>query len=324
MHRIMSAEILLIAAVFSMGYGWQKSRAVEFTERTAIPRAGEKTLLEVGMVAVGETGIIYVTEKIRQTIHCYAGDGKYIASLDSEQRKAARFRFGPYRIAVRNNRIASVDVGTSSIKFFDRQLTYLGQQKAEAVVMDIEFSSSGVLYASLHDHDPKVGIVAYYPDGTLKRAMLQDFRGGSIYDLCNISLDARGNIVIAYKYRNIIVVLDERLHQIAHFSVPGLPDSAAPRLMKLANEEEEYVPAGEIFVDVAVDPRGNIFLLGGTASNSPNQTTYVIDMKGRLLCTTLLPRIAGVIHIDKRGYLYTREENKTRVRKYSVRYEGSW
>ncbi|MDI6767794.1 MAG: hypothetical protein QME52_13315 [Bacteroidota bacterium] len=71
---------------------------------------------------------------------------------------------------------------------------------------------------------------------------------------------------------------------------------------------------------MAIDPQGNIFVLSGDYSKNPFKDVFVFDKRGIFITKFTLPNKSGILYIDPKGYLYTREKERTLVKKYKIEY----
>lgn len=318
-------SLILITACFFLvpetTSSFQKTNSIGFREIATLGEEKGSEFIEVGMIAVDEKGGIYVTEKMRHLVNQYTSSGRLKKRIEKNEKAKARFSVGPYQISVSNRNVAVVDFGLPVIKVFDLDLNYREEIRAPGPIMDVSFLSDNVLYIASITRDRNEILTRHVLGGESTMIPLKNAQGGSFYDMNYIEVDTKGRLIVAYSYRNKVEVFDNHANFILDLSVPGLPDSAGARSIKL-HSGEELVPEGNVFRDVAVDPKGNIFLLGGDNARLPNQTLYVLDQSGKLVCTTQLPNRSGLIFIDRHGYLYTRENQRKNIRKYRMEYTG--
>ncbi len=102
------------------------------------------------------------------------------------------------------------------------------------------------------------------------------------------------------------------------FRIAGLPDEAPSEKSPYA--ELGSIPEGSLIQDICADRRGNIFVLCGEYGNHPQRDVFVYDYGGNPVTTLTLPDKTGVLFIDSHGDLYTREKQRSVVRKYQLTY----
>ncbi len=82
------------------------------------------------------------------------------------------------------------------------------------------------------------------------------------------------------------------------------------------------IPETPTFKDVALDPQGRIFVLGGGYSKNRSRDVYVLDAEGRLLDTVVLPQPSHCLVIDREGDLYARADQGMTLKHYRIHAPG--
>jgi hypothetical protein len=82
------------------------------------------------------------------------------------------------------------------------------------------------------------------------------------------------------------------------------------------------VPQSIVFKDIELDSHGRLYILGGGYSEKPSRTVYVLNPKGELLSSFILPETSHCIYIDRWDYLYSRASDGITLKKYKVLNNG--
>lgn len=274
---------------------------------------------EVGDIAVDGAGNIYITDRWHYTIKKFSPQGRLLTEYAKSGNGSGAFASGPARIEAGDSGVAVSDLGTAKIVLLTGQLLPRGELEVGAPVVDMARLHGGRLCASvLPPHGRSGEILASYALTGAKRSdiPLRDPPAPMTLQVTWLCSDRSNGMVAAYAFCNRVMVYDARLRLAASFAVPGLPDDAP--LDTIASGDLGVVPKAELIRSIAVSPDSLIFLLGGDFSPHPGRDVYLLDYRGDLRGTLLLPRESGLIYIDDRGFLYVRERHRTEVRKYHV------
>ena len=78
------------------------------------------------------------------------------------------------------------------------------------------------------------------------------------------------------------------------------------------------VPTEIVYKDVALDPSGNAYVLGGKFAANRSRDVYVLNPDGELLSTLTLPDTSHCIYIDRKNFLYSRANDGITLKKYRI------
>jgi hypothetical protein len=273
---------------------------------------------QVGDIAVDGEGFIYASDRYRYRLRKFSPGGELVAEFGSAKGKLAGFESGPGFIAVGESLVTVSDLTTARV---------LGLTKSLTVSYD------------LNTPGPAASLAPWPGNKFLCAVLPLDGGGGQIlglYDtahsvryfplirmpddlplrMVNVRIDRRGRIIAAYEFRNTVMIFDSLAGLISTFRIPGMPDDVA--VDTIDRSSLGVVPRGDLIKSLAVYQDSLIFVLGAEYAEHPFRDVSVVDYRGRLLEIFTLPRETGLIYIDTKGFLYTREERRTLIRKYVV------
>ena len=280
-------------------------------------------LLNVQGLAFLPDGALVLSDKLDYKIKKFDKRGKLISQIGKRGKGKAEFR-GPGPIDSYDGTIAVADFASPRIQIFSSDLQYRSTFYAPGPVFDLSFDGNGNLWVGAYTGDRHRLLFKSDESGKiLETISLHNSTGDMFDDIFSFVISASGKIVLAYMVQNKIEVWDTRGAFQQEFSVSGLP--ARPKEKVLSEgffSKELRVPDGNIFWRVTVDNKGNIFLLAADYTIHPEQDVYVLTSTGKHITRFTLPAPSSYIWIDRGGYLYTIENNRTLVKKYKLKYVG--
>ncbi len=284
---------------------------------------GKDTVTQVGEIASDAKGNLYITDEFQWAVKKYTAGGKLLRRFGRRGKDPGSFQAGPSLVRCSRDTLAVVETGLSRVLLFTGDFRPVREVQLPGAILDVAMSPRGQLYAATVQppsrYERTLGL--YTMQGTLAAAIpLADARKDPILDMTTIAVDGRNYLVVACRFFNDIMVFDDRHRLAFRFSVPGLPRTSAAGL-----EAGNFTAMPDDLIrDIALDGKGNIFILGGIASTQPSRDLYVIDYTGRLQAAIVLPQKCGALHIDEKGNLYLRENQRTVVKKYRIEYVNFW
>jgi len=320
-YRIL--QIVLLALVYvNLGLFGQTDRnnKIALTEVLTIGDTLGSTFSEVGDIAIDSQENIYVTDRYQFAIKKFSQNGNLLAEYGKRGKEVGEFQSGPARIELSDNSVAVSDVGTSKIVLLTKELQPTGDFNTVGPIVDIaQFRGDHICCSVLTLSGDASEILAVYSKNgeVTKRVPVMDPSSMTTLQVLWLCGDHMNGLIAAYGFRNRIMVYDSSMRLISSFRVTGLPDEAPTDT--IAEGKFGVVPKLELIRAVAVYPDSLIFVLGGDFSSHPSRDVYVFDYRGNLLETCLLPHETGLLYIDAKGFLYTREHDKTLIRKYRMK-----
>jgi hypothetical protein len=277
--------------------------------------------IKVEEIASDSNDEVYVTDSYQFSVKKFNNRGILKAEFGKRGKNPGEFKSFPFKIDCLADTLALVEVGSSKIELLTSTFTSLGEIPAGGPIVDIAFNRSGLIYAGMMPLSRrKEDVVMLYDKSgaVVSKVPLTEVRGEPAFDMVHLAVDPHDNLVVAYRYVNNISIYGPRQEMIRSFRVSGFPDQSASQKSKY--EELGSLPEGDMIKDVAVDQRGHIFVLGGDYAKQPGRDVFVYAYDGTLMTTFTLPDKSGILHLDTRGYLYTRERQRSVVKKYKLDY----
>lgn len=289
----------------------------EITEVLLIGKKNEFIRLEE--ISVDDEGNLYITDAYKFTIKKYSPLGKLILEYGKRGNEADDFEATPYKIICHKETLAVVTKGSMNIKIFYSNFRLIKQFSIPGVITDIIFNNKGQIIASiipLEKNRNRNLILVDQSGKIISSASLSNEGNNSSFDIIHLSTGNGKTIVAASRFGNQIFTYTDQLEPLNNFMISHLP-SVAPYTDDLI-EQIGKIPKGDIIKDIGIDTFNNIYILGGDFSKNPDQDIFVYDVNGKFLKYFVLPEKTGIIYIDNRNFLYTRENERTFLKKYQL------
>ncbi len=130
----------------------------------------------------------------------------------------------------------------------------------------------------------------------------------------NFEVDKENNIILAYEFKDLIKKINSHGEVIFEKSLLG-----RVKLEYMPEKRKEsFLPRKIVYVDLAVDNDGNIFVLGGDYTANPRRDIYLLDKSGNLMGIFTIPEPSHKIYIDHNNFLYTRCDEGMGIKKYRM------
>ncbi len=295
------------------------ARNIVLHEVCRITGNGRDTVTQVGEIASDSKGNIFITDEYQWAVKKYTASGKLLRRYGKRGKDPGSFQAGPFLVNCAHDTLAVVETGSPRVLIFTRDFRPVREVQLPGAILDVTLGPKGQLYAATVQPPSRFErtLALYTMQGTLSAAIpLADARKDPILDMTTIAVDGRNYLVVAYRFVNDVMVFDDRHRLAFRFAVPGLPRTSAQGL-----EAGNFTAMPDDLIrDIALDGRGHVFILGGIASTHPNRDLYVIDYTGQLQAAIVLPQKCGALHLDQKGNLYLRENQRTVVKKYRIEY----
>ncbi len=315
----MSQIFIFSAAISCFG---QEEKLVSPTEILSIGDNGE--FIRIEEVTSDHHGNIYVTDAYRYSVKKFSPTGALMGEYGKRGNDPEDFGAPPYKIICYNETLAIVAKGTARVQLFAENFTYAGQFLLPGTITDIIFDRRGRIVAGIIPYDNSEHRRLFLLDKSGKiiaSAPSHKKEEGPAFDMMHISAGSGNTIIVAYRFINTVVLYTDGLKMIKIFTVSDLlPES--PSVVG-TSEELGKIPQGDLIKDIGTDLDGNIYILGGDYTDSRHRDVYLFDPEGRFLTRFQLPRKSGILYIDNQGSMYTRENQRTVVRKYRMTYRKS-
>ena len=315
-----SYALILLILIENISFSQPKVKSINLREVYTIGSSDQSLFIQVGDIACDNKGSIYISDQYQYKVKKFDSKGDFLSEFGKRGKNSGEFQAGPSKIDCVADTIAMVDLGTTRILFSTINFSMINEITTSSPIIDIAFDKHGRLYTSMIPFGDKENIVGLYDrnGNIISRVPLYKTGRDPLFNIAMLCVDTNGYLIVGYSYINKIIVCNDKYQILTQFKIEGLPDESVAN--KLEGAKFGSMPEGELFRDIAVDNKGYIYLLGGFYSKHPNKDVFVTNRNGDLLTTFVLPDESGILYVDRNGFLYTREQKRTIVKKYAVQY----
>jgi hypothetical protein len=309
--------LILISPCISQNQ--HEGKSVALREIYAIGDSENTQFVQVGEIASDSKSSIYVSDQYQYLVKKFNSEGIFQTQFGKRGREMGEFESGPYKINCVNDTLAIVSLGSSKVQFFTNNFMPVNQISAVGAIVDVCCNHNGQVFVATVQSPSKFEntLMLYDKHGkVISKLILKGGQKDPVLDMISIYVDVKDYLIVVFKFVNRVVIYDARQNYVTDFKIPNLPD-ASP--MEMNSGELSSMP-DQLFNDVVADTNGNIFILGGFFSPYPNQDVYVVKYNGNVQTMFTLPDQSGILHIDRKGFLYTRERKRSMVKKYEMKY----
>ena len=320
--RLLFPGILsLMISTNVIAHGTSKTRHITLGEAAIVET--KEGFIKVGEITTDSKNNIYVADDYAFSVKRFDPEGAFQHEFGRRGKKDGEFSSFLFRMICARDTLALCELGNSRVLLFTTDGMFVRTFSVPGPIVDIAFDDKRRVYTSLMPVSKNNGdyVLLYDSFGNMvSRVFLHHVSGERSFNMVQLAVDSKNNLIVAYHFLNRIEVFRDGREQLAEFTVRGLPEKSPAAKSKY--EELGSIPQGEIIKDIAVDPKDNIFVLAGEYSSHPSRDVVVLDSLGRQLAALVLPSRTGFIYIGHDGFLYTREQERTVVKKYRMVYHG--
>jgi len=311
---------IVLFLIENVSFSQQKVKSIKLREICSIGNSDQSLFIQVGDITCDDKGFIYVTDQYQYKVKKFDYKGKFISEVGSRGKQRGQFQAGPANIKCITDTVAIVDLGTSNVLFFAADFNLLSKIDVSCPIADIAFDKGGRLYASMIPFGDKESVIRLFDrsGNIVLHIPLYKTSRDPFLNITMLCVDANDYLIVGYLYINKIIVYTDKHEFLTQFKIKELPDQSIAN--ELNSSKIGSFPEGEMFRDIAADKKGYIYVLGGFYSKHPNRDVYVTNYNGDLQTTFILPDESGTLYFDTKGFLYTREQKRTVVKKYAVQY----
>ncbi len=278
--------------------------------------------IRIEEVCVDRQGNIYVSDSYQYAVKKFSSAGKLLKEFGKRGGGDNEFQGFPYKIIRTHDTLGIVERGLSRIRMYLPDFTFVKSFSAPGGIVDAVMDMRGRALVNIIPVSGMRDDLLLLLDNSgaiLSRIYLSDTRSEPVLNMVHLGVDSKNDFVVAHRFLNNVTLYSDGGNVMWSFTIPGLP--AQSTMEKSTNPIVPAMPEADLIADLAVDTRTDrYFLLGGKYSPHPNRDVYVYDNRGVWLSTFILPEKSGILTIDEMGYLYTRESERTIVKKYRIAY----
>lgn len=303
-------SLALFLGVFSPARQQRVRMALE--EVLSIGSLEEALLYQWVGVTTDAEGAIYVTDAMDYSLKKFDAGGNLLKTAGRRGDGPGEFS-APRAVDSSGHYVFVSEEARPFLTVFDKDLKYVTRMRLPGPVGDLKVLS-----------DDRVAVVAITVENRnmvcfcdLKGRVLQKInysgeKGSFIWDMASLEVDAEGNIYLAYTFVDRLLKLSpegKRLWSRKLLSIKRIEKKKVGSFV---------VPTEVVYKDVALDPEGRVYVLGGHFSRNPSRDVYVLDPDGRHVGSLTLPEASHCIHVDSRGFLYARANEGVTLKKFRI------
>ncbi len=311
---------ILIAMFLPASFGFPKDaelHSVSLQEVLSIGSLEEDILFMWAGVAVDKEENIYVTDAMDYSLKKFDSHGRLIKKAGEKGQGPGEF-VAPRLVAESNGYLYVTDERNFGIHVFDRELKFKFRIPYKWPITELKVISDKQMALVSFSFSESSGKIFFLDQkGKIHRKLVYSKPVDDILLLnqATFDLDPQGNVYLAYSFRN----------RVEKYSVEG-KRLWAIQLVKMGKVKKIKIqnlnlPEKMVYKGIALDRKGNLFVLGGSYSKNPSQDVYVVSLAGKYLCTFTLPDTSHCIYIDSKNHLYARADAGVTLKKFKINYD---
>jgi len=259
-------------------------------------------------------GNIYVTDSLDYSLKKISSDGNLLKRSGGRGQGPGEF-MAPRLLEASEDYLYVTDHLVSGIQVFDKDLQFVRRIPIQVPISDFcVLKDEEIAVAPLVANSPSQ-ICLYNAAGKINRVLtLGQYGADLIMDQFSFVFDNHKNIFVVYTFQDKIEKIDIQGSRIWSTELLGI------KKVKKEKISGYVLPTEIIYKDVALDSRGNIYILGGSFSANPSRDVYVLNPEGIQITTLTLQDTSHCIYIDNKDFLYSRANAGVTLKKYRMKY----
>jgi len=263
---------------------------------------------------------VLVADKLEYNVKCVDNSWHLTGSFGKRGGGDGEFR-GPGSIAAAGTLIAVGDFESTRVQVFTDTHTHLSTFHTDGRVFDLVFDANGYLWIGKLPNARGEGLLQSDIYGNVRKSIVLRHSSANMFDnVFMMATNGAAEIVVAYMAHNTVEIWDTAGRFVREFCVPGIRQRAGQKtLSRGIFSEAVTVPEDNIFMGVAADAGGRIYLLADQYTEHPRRDIFVVNHEGQLLSQLVLPELSHRIFLDGHGHLLSIEGARTLIRVYNIR-----
>jgi len=261
-----------------------------------------------------------VADKLEYNVKCVDNRWRVTGSFGKRGRGDGEFR-GPGSIAAAGRLIAVGDFESTRVQVFTDTYAHLSTFHTDGPVFDLVFDATDYLWIGKLPNSRGEGLLQADIYGNVRKSIVLRHSSANVFDnVFMLAMNGAAEIVVAYMAHNTVEIWDTAGRFVREFSVPGVRQRAGQKTFSRGIFSEAVtVPEANIFIGVAVDAVGMIYLLADQYTEHPRRDIFVVNHEGQMLSQFVLPEPSHRIVLDGHGNLFSIEGDRTLIRVYNIR-----
>jgi len=293
----------------------QTYRRIELVETLSIGDGEKGEIYQWAGIATDEACSIYITDMIDYSIKKYDGEGEFIKKTGGRGKGPGEFT-AIRQISVQGDNVYVTDQMNSGIQIFNRDLTFKRRIDYNLPIVELKAVNRNTLMITAMNSSGIGSVLVLDSLGKqIKSIPYMSNTKNSVTDLISFECDRDGNMIIAHKFKDLILKLNKDGEETWRKELLGGIQSKRKSIFGIV------APKDIIYKDIVCDTRGNIFVLGGSYSENKSCDIYVLTPHGEKIAVITLPEKSHCIHIDRQNNLYARASMGAGLKKYQIVYQ---
>lgn len=270
-------------------------------------------------ITTDSQGTIYVTDAMDYSIKKFNQEGVFMGKVGRKGKGPKEF-LAPRDIRYFKEHLYVTDQYIPGIKVFDGNLKYQSHIPLKFPVWDFEILSEEKIFISSPIMSRPERLILVDSQGEMDREMEWSGEFDEYWErFLKFETDDQGSVYVIFTFQDKIKKYNKDRDLIWTKSLFGQRRVKRERT-KNSKWGHQEVPLETVYKDIALDTQGRVYILGGDFSKHSGRIVYVLDEEGNRLTQFLLPESSHCIHIDDHNFLYSRGEEGTSVKKYSMKF----
>jgi hypothetical protein len=307
--------LVLIAVMFVSGFVFcEKNKLqVDLTEVLSIGSLNDDALFMWADIKADPADGMYVTDTMDYSLKHFSHSGELLKKQGRKGQGPGEF-LAPRSLEITEKYIYVTDQYLTGIHVFNRtDLEFLRVIPFQNPISEFEVISEDK-FAVIPTSLSAVGKVVFLDTHGNKMEGFTYWDSGKVMllDAVSFNVDTGGSFYMAYNFQDRIEKFDPQGRRIWSTSLLGV------KKVKKEKVNRFTVPTEIVYLSIALDEQGRIYVLGGKMSDNPHRDVYILDPSGEWVGTFTLPQSSHCIHIDGDNYLYSRGNSGVTIKKYRL------
>jgi hypothetical protein len=290
----------------------QAQTTVRLEEVLTIGGPDSDALLQWTGVATDGEGAIYVLDAMDFALKKFDSRGRLLGRTGRQGQGPGEFST-PRWLAFAGERVYAIDQPVFGLLVFDRNLAYQKTLPLPAMVDGVEARPGGGVAVVVSSYDSPGRILFFDPDGRPAGELrYMEKSEGFLLDKVTFIPASDGGIYLGYLFQD----------KVERWTLSG--DRSWSRHLfggkksEMTTVEGFSLPRDTFVLDIALDSRGRIYVLGGKQAKNRGRDVVILDSSGAQVGALTLPEPSHCLHFDDRDYLYVRADQGVTLKKYRL------
>jgi len=275
---------------------------------------------------------IYLSDQSGFTVYNFSTELKLKNKTGNKGRGPSEFLTGPIFSGISNDTLYVFDgYGNRTVHLFSKKLKYHKSKHINDILRAAIIRNNFRIF-SLWEFDTKKMLTFFNNKFELLHSIdIKNLDEFAPLNLFRIELDKENNLIVQYKFRNLIQIYNKYGKLISEFSIDEIrhkPEFEKIERGKMTSFKKRNPKTASIFSNIPIngstiyraipDNKGRIFVQGGRYDDEIWKTVFITDYKGKLLGKVYLSLNEIVAGFDEQNNLYTFAEDRTVLKKYKI------